>query len=145
MEAIRKDPDKFIKLMSPVVADAMKVVAEEYGGAFHDTGRSPRGEPLPAGGHSQFGPAVTIEPGNGAPDLRTLKLFFGHWSTEGVNAVDYFQNLGEITWAADMKAWFEAHGPLCICSASTTAARLRGRAARCVAPTGRLPLEPVAE
>jgi hypothetical protein len=54
----------------------------------------------------------TIEPGNGAPDLRTLKLFFGHWSTAGVNAVDYFQNLGEITWAADLKAWFEANQPL---------------------------------
>ena len=91
----------------------MKVVAEEYGGAFHDTGSM-------SSWWNDYRPAVmrssglpcTIEPGNGAPDLRTLKLFFGHWSTEGVSAVDYFQNLGEITWAAELKAWFEAHQPL---------------------------------
>jgi hypothetical protein len=29
-----------------------------------------------------------------------------------INAVDYFQNMGEITWAADLKAWFEANQPL---------------------------------
>ena len=73
--------------------------------------------------HPQFGSAVHDRTGQREPDLRTLKLFFGHWSTEGVNAVDYFQNLGEITWAADMKAWLKPTSRWCTCSESTTAAR----------------------
>lgn len=115
IEAIRReDPDKFIKLYSPgAITDVMKGLAEDYGCYFHDTGGMSGNwnDRLPALMRSS-GLPMSLEPGNPAYDLPTLKLFFGRWMTEGLNTLDYFMSIGDILWRPDQKAWFEAHQPL---------------------------------
>lgn len=115
IEAIRReDPDKFIKLYAPgEIPDVMKGLAEDYGCYFHNTGfmSGSWNDELPALMRSS-GLPMSLEPGNPAYDLPTLKTYFGRWLTEGLNTVDYFANIGDILWRPDQKAWFEAHQPL---------------------------------
>jgi len=110
MEMIRQiEPDKGIMLASPYTyVDTIKVHAKEFGGDFHDTGGMAgwwndmlsswmRGAGLP----------TSAEPGNPAHNLDDFHMFFGNWFTEGVNAVDYFINIGDVMWNPDIKACFE--------------------------------------
>ena len=115
MEMIRReDKERTIRNDSPyAVMDVDKALMEDYGGQGHDTGGM-------SGNWSEYLPALmrgsglpaTAEPGNPGHDLNELKTQFGLWSTEGLNAVDYFQNMGDVLWKPDQKAWFEANQPL---------------------------------
>ncbi|HEY3330985.1 MAG TPA: alpha-amylase family protein [Capsulimonadaceae bacterium] len=115
IEAIRReDPDKSIKLYAPgAICDVMKGLAEDYGCYFHDTGGM-------SGNWSDFLPALmrssgmpmSLEPGNAAHDMGELHSCIGHWMTEGLNTLDYFNDIGDVMWRPDMKAWFETHQPL---------------------------------
>ena len=115
IEAIRReDPDKFIKLYAPnAITDVMKGLAEDYGCYFHDTGGMSGNwsDRFPALMRSS-GLPMSLEPGNPAYDLTSLKICFGNWMTEGLNTIDYFMDIGDILWRPDQKAWFEAHQPL---------------------------------
>ncbi|MFA6292358.1 MAG: beta-galactosidase [Victivallales bacterium] len=115
LESIRReDSDKFIKLYAPgAITDIMKGLAEDYGCFFHDTGGMSGNwnDSLPSLMRSS-GLPMSLEPGNPAYDMKSLRIFFGHWATEGLNAVDYFMDIGDILWRPDQKAWFEAHLPL---------------------------------
>ena len=110
MEMIRQiEPDKGIMLASPYTyADQIKEDAKKYGGDFHDTGGMAgwwndmlsswmRGAGLP----------TSAEPGNPAHNVSDFRMFFGNWLTEGVNAVDYFINIGDVMWDPEIKAYFE--------------------------------------
>jgi hypothetical protein len=115
LEAIRReDPDKFIKLYAPgAITDIMKGLAEDYGCFFHDTGgMSGNWNDIIPSLMRSSGLPMSLEPGNPAYDMPSLRTFFGHWATEGLNAVDYFMDIGDILWRPDQKAWFEAHLPL---------------------------------
>ena len=115
MEMIRReDKEKYIRLPSPFEPlDAEKADAEDFGGMFHDTGGM-------AGGWGDYlssmarssGLPTSAEAGNPAHSLPELKAFFGRWSTEGLNSIDYFGNLGDIAWDPTLRAWFEANQPL---------------------------------
>ena len=114
IEAIRReDPDKPIKLYAPgSVVDIMKNLAEDYGCYWHDTGgMSGNWDDLLTDLIRSAGKQMSIEPGNAADDLPSLKAWFGNWCTEGLNAVDYFADIADIMWRPDQKAWFEAHQP----------------------------------
>jgi hypothetical protein len=115
VEAIRReDPDKAIKLYSPQDhVDIMKMLGEEYGCYVHDTGGMTGNwiDRLPSLSRSS-GLPFSLEPGNPAYDLPSLKAFFSNWLTEGLNAIDYFMDIGDILWRPDLKAWFEARQPL---------------------------------
>jgi hypothetical protein len=110
----RRDPDKPIKFMTAHDhTDVVKAISEDYGCYWHDTGGMSGwwNDRLPALARSS-GLPVSLEPGNPAYDLPTLKRDFGYWLTEGLNAVDYFMDIGDVMWRPDQKAWFEAHLPL---------------------------------
>lgn len=115
IEAIRReDPDKFIKLYAPgSITDIMKGLAEDYGCYFHDTGfmLGNWDDNLPSLMRSS-GLPMSLEPGQAANNLPELKSALGHWTTEGLNTMDYFMDIGDILWRPDQKAWFEAHQPL---------------------------------
>jgi hypothetical protein len=115
VEAIRReDPDKAIKFMAPHDhSDIMKILGEEYGCYFHDTGGMTGNwnDRLPSLARSS-GLPFSLEPGNPAYELSSLKSYFSAWLTEGVNAIDYFMDIGDILWRPDQKAWFEARQPL---------------------------------
>ncbi|MCY2995975.1 MAG: beta-galactosidase [Planctomycetota bacterium] len=115
VEAIRRhDPDKYIKFYAPHDhSDIMKALGEEYGCYFHDTGGMSGNwsDGLPSLARSS-GLPFSLEPGNPAYDLPSLKGYFGTWLTEGLNAIDYFMDIGDILWRPDQKAWFEARQPL---------------------------------
>ena len=111
-EMIRQvDPHRSINFMAATdYADPVRQACKDYGGRFHDTGSMAgfwtdenclwmSGARLP----------VTAEPGNGAPNIRELQLFWGRWITEGVNGVHYFQNWGEIAWNPEVLAVFQAN------------------------------------
>ncbi|HEY3418655.1 MAG TPA: hypothetical protein VGM23_17400, partial [Armatimonadota bacterium] len=110
----REEPNKPIKIYAPhAVGDIMKVLAEDYGCYFHDTGGMSGNwnDELPSLMRGA-GKPMSIEPGNAAGDLLALKSMFGHWSTEGLAAVDYFADITDILWRPDQKEWFEARQPL---------------------------------
>ncbi len=115
IESIRRqDPDKVIKLMAPhAVTDVMKALSEDYGCYFHDTGGMSGNwrDDLPALMRSS-GMPMSLEPGNPAYELPSLKSYFGNWMTEGLQSVDYFMDISDIMWRPDQKAWFEEHLPL---------------------------------
>ena len=115
VEAIRReDPDKAIKLYAPHDhSDIMKALGEDYGCYFHDTGGMSGNwnDRLPSLARSS-GLPFSLEPGNPAYELPSLKSYFGAWLTEGVNVADYFMDIGDILWRPDQKAWFEARQPL---------------------------------
>jgi len=109
-EAIRQaDPISGIKLAAPGdYADKVDKAAVALGGDLHDTGamagcwmeRLPsymRGARLP----------VTAEPGSAARTPLELQVFFGRWLTEGVNQIDYFQELGDLNWYPDIVKRFD--------------------------------------
>jgi hypothetical protein len=112
MQMIRQiDPDRGIVLMSPYgFENDMLQPAIEYGGDFHDTGsmggwwndRSPaltRGAGLPN----------SVEPGSGPAKPSDMLISFGNWITEGANAIDHFQSIGEVLWHPEIKKCFEDH------------------------------------
>lgn len=115
MEAIRRnDPDKFIKIYAPgAIVDVMKGLAEDYGCYFHDTGfmGGNWNDDLP-GLMRSSGMPMSVEPGNSAHSVPELRAAMGRWMTEGLNTLDYFDDITEIMWQPDQKAWFEAHQPL---------------------------------
>ncbi|HEY3398925.1 MAG TPA: hypothetical protein VGM19_14850 [Armatimonadota bacterium] len=109
----REDPNRYIKQMA--VGGNLgisKALSEDYGGAFHDTGGM-------GGNLNDFLPTVsrgagmpfTAEPGNPAHNLMELKNMVGLYASEGVNAVDYFMHMGDISWDPERRAWFEANQP----------------------------------
>ncbi|MDR1145093.1 MAG: hypothetical protein LBK71_03040 [Verrucomicrobiales bacterium] len=112
MQMIRQaDPHRGIILMSPdYYVDVIHQAARAYGGDFHNTGYMAgwwcdrlaaymRAAGLP----------MSTEPGNGPPNPQQFGMFYGHWITEGVNAVDLFMNMGEIYWHPDNKRHFEEY------------------------------------
>jgi len=115
MEMIRReDEDKYIRLPSPFEPiDVEKADAEDFGGMFHDTGGMSGGwnDELPAQARSAGLPA-SAEPSQPPHNLSELKAVIGRWSTEGLNSIDYFGNMGDIQWNPELHTWFEAHQPL---------------------------------
>ncbi|MGI4789476.1 MAG: beta-galactosidase [Janthinobacterium lividum] len=115
MQAMRRaDPDKFIKLMAPgMMEDLEKEAAADYGAYFHDTGGMSAFffDDLPALLRS-VGKPMSIEPSQGEQNADIMANVFGKNVTEGTNAIDYFPNLGDVTWNPGMKQWFEAHQPI---------------------------------
>jgi len=115
MQMIRQgDPNRGILLAAPDrYADAIQQDAIEYGGDFHNTGymggwwcdKLPalmRGAGLPISAESSQGPTLAIH----------LLGGFGNWVTEGCNAIDLFQDLGEVLWRPDVKKCFEDHAAM---------------------------------
>lgn len=109
MQMIRQvDPNRGIMLASPdTYAQEIKDDAKKYGGDFHNTGymggwwcdRLPawmRGAGLP----------MSVEPGNPAHNVPEFQGAFGNWITEGVNAVDYFLNIGDVMWDPQINQYF---------------------------------------
>lgn len=115
MQAMRRaDPDRFIKLMAPGwMEDLEKQAAGDYGAFFHDTGGMSAFffDDMPAFLRS-VGKPMSIEPSQGAGNSENIKHSFGLNLTEGTNAIDYFPNLGDMTWNPDLKQWFEANQPM---------------------------------
>ena len=115
MQAMRRsDPNKFIKLMAPGwMEDLEKQAAADYGAYFHDTGGMSAFffDDMPALLRS-VGKPMSIEPSQGEGNADIMALVFGRNVTEGTNAIDYFPNLGDVTWNPGMKAWFEANQPV---------------------------------
>jgi hypothetical protein len=115
MQMIRQvDPNRGIVLMAPdQYWDGLIQNAIDYGGDFHNTGymggwwcdRLPalmRGAGLP----------FSVEPSQGPTLPEHILNEFGNWISQGCNAVDHFQNLGEILWHPDLKKCFEDHAAL---------------------------------
>ncbi len=112
MEMIRQvDPNRGIILMSPGrFAGGEQEIARRYGGDFHDTGGM-------AGWWNDILPQLmngvglpsSVEPGGPARNIADLDGCYGYWSTEGVNAIDYFLTLGDVFFHPDLKAEFEAN------------------------------------
>jgi len=110
MEMVRQvEPNKGIMLAAPdPYAEQLKDNARKYGGDFHNTGYMGGWwcDRLPAWMRGA-GLAMSVEPGNPAHNVTEFKGAFGNWLTEGVNAVDYFLNIGDILWDPQIKACFE--------------------------------------
>ena len=114
MEMIREvDPNRNITLAAPgYAADGEKVLAQTYGGEFHDTG-------FMSGNFAELLPSLmrgsdlpfSIEPGGPARDLTDLKNDFGTWQTEGVEQIDYFIHIGDIEWNPELRKYFEEQLP----------------------------------
>ncbi|MDR1303895.1 MAG: hypothetical protein LBK76_01605 [Verrucomicrobiales bacterium] len=110
MQMIRQaDPDRGIILMSPdSYVDVIQQAAIEFGGDFHNTGYMGGWwcDRLPA--HMRAaGLPMSTEPSQGPAIAEHLSFSFGNWLTEGVNAVDLFQHMGEVYWRPDIKQNFE--------------------------------------
>ena len=114
MEMIREvDPNRNITLASPYyAADGEKVLAQKYGGEFHDTGFQTgvwadllpslmRGADLPD----------SVEPGGPAGSLPEFKTFLGRWQTEGLQQLDYFIHIGDVMWHPDIRKYFDEQLP----------------------------------
>jgi len=112
LEMIRQvDPNRPITLMHPDdYADAIKMLAEDYGAEFHNTGYM-------AAFYADYGPLLmqgsnlpfSLEPGSPAPDLPTFKKMMGLYLSEGVQSVDYFIHIGDVFWNAEIRRYFEAN------------------------------------
>jgi hypothetical protein len=115
MQMIRQvDPDKPITLMSPGYWwNDYKASVEDYGAILHDTGGM-------AGFWNDISPAMAqstglptdCEPGGPAGNLDDFKKYFGRWSTENTQGVDYFGHLGDILWHPEIKDYFDKTQPL---------------------------------
>ena len=112
LEMIRQhDKDRGIVLMAPdSYTSDMKVLAEDYGGRFHNTGymAATWAEPLPMlmrGADLPF----SLEPGGPADNVHDFKRMLGYYMTEGVNAIHYFINAGCILWDEDMRKHLEEY------------------------------------
>ena len=114
MEMIREiDPNRNITLASPYyAADGEKVLAQKYGGEFHDTGFMTgvwadllpslmRGADLPD----------SVEPGGPAGSLPEFKTFLGRWQTEGLQQLDYFIHIGDVMWHPEIRKYFDEQLP----------------------------------
>ncbi len=102
------DPNRPVTLASPdVYMSEMKAIAEDYGGLFHNTGYMAG---FWADWHCMYmansGLAADAEPGSGAVDLPDFKRFMGRWSTEGLQGVDYFQDIGDVLWNDPIRDYF---------------------------------------
>jgi hypothetical protein len=115
MQMIRQvDPNRGIVLMAPdsyeneVIQDAI-----QYGGDFHNTGymggwwcdKEPalmRGAGLPFSTEPSQGPTLPVH----------ILGEMGNWFTEGVNAIDHFQTIGEVLYHPDLKKTFEDHAAI---------------------------------
>jgi hypothetical protein len=115
MQMIRQeDPNRGIVLMAPdsyeegVIQDAI-----EYGGDFHNTGymggwwcdKEPalmRGAGLPFSTEPSQGPTLPVH----------ILGEMGNWFTQGVNAIDHFQTIGEVLYHPDLKKCFEDHAAM---------------------------------
>jgi hypothetical protein len=115
MQMIRQvDPDRGIVLMAPdSFADGILEQAIDYGGDFHNTGymggwwcdKLPalmRGAGLP----------FSVEPSQGPTLPVHLQGAMGNWITQGCNAIDFFQTIGEVLYHPDLKKCFEDHATL---------------------------------
>ncbi len=110
VEMIRQvDKNRQIVLMSPdPYANGDKILASDFGGEFHDTGYM-------SGFWADFDPMLmrssglpfSLEAGSPPGSLAELKKFTGLWHTEGINGVDYFQQIGDIFWKPEFKKYFE--------------------------------------
>jgi hypothetical protein len=112
MEMIRQvAPNQGITLMHPdEYSDGVKMLAEAYGGEFHNTGYmgifyADYNSSLMRGANLPY----SVEPAAPADDLAHFKRNFGLYETEGVQSVDYFLHIGDILWRPDFKADYEAH------------------------------------
>jgi hypothetical protein len=115
MQMIRQvDPDKPITLMSPGYWwPDYKDSVEDYGAILHDTGGM-------AGFWNDINPSTAqstglptdCEPGGPAGNLDDFKKYFGRWSTENTQGVDYFGHLGDILWNPAIKDYFDKTQPL---------------------------------
>ena len=112
MEMIRQvDPDRGIIMMSPgPFFGGEQALAKKYGGDFHDTGGM--------GGWwntylpelmTGVGLPVSVEPSQPAHNVDELHGGYGRWSTEGIQALDYFLQLGDIFWDDAIRADFESN------------------------------------
>ncbi len=115
MQMIRQvDPDRGIVLMAPDrYEDGIQQDALKYGGDFHNTGYMGGWwcDKLPALMRG-IGLPFSVEPSQGPTLPLHLLGSFGNWITEGCNAIDHFQNLGEILWNPDLKKCFEDHAAM---------------------------------
>ena len=110
MEMIRQvDPDRGIIMMTPgTFAGGEQELAKRYGGDFHDTGGM-------QGWWNTFYPEMmngvglpcTVETGGPDHDVNGLSDTLGRFSTEGIQGVDYFLQIGDLFWHPEMKAKFE--------------------------------------
>jgi len=109
-EAIRQaDPISGIKLAAPGdYSDGIDKAGKAYGGDLHDTGSM-------AGFWNEYltalmrgaGLPMSAEPGGPAQTPLELQAYFGRWLTEGVNQIDYFQELGDLNWYPDIRQCFD--------------------------------------
>ena len=115
MQMIRQaDPDRGIMLMAPDrYEDDLLEAALDYGGDFHNTGYMGGWwcDKLPALMRGAGLPFST-EPSQGPTKAAHVLGSFGNWITQGVNAIDHFQNLGEVLWNPEVKKCFEDHATL---------------------------------
>jgi hypothetical protein len=110
MEMVRQvDSDRGLIMMSPGEhAAGMKDLARAYGGDFHDTGGMGGwwNDILPALMRGA-GLPMSTEPGNGPANPADFADWLGNWTTEGINALDFFQTMGEVVWNPANKKYFE--------------------------------------
>jgi hypothetical protein len=102
------DPNRPVTLASPYTyMSDMKSIAEDYGCVFHDTGGM-AGVWInwPSMYMASSGLAMDAEPGSGAVDVPDFKRFMGRWSTEGIQGVDYFQDISDISWNDPIRDYF---------------------------------------
>ena len=102
------DANRPVTFMAPdSYSDDIKDVVEDYGGVFHNTGYM-------AGVWADFQSMQMAsadlpsdcEPGSGAATLQEFKGFLGRWSTEGIQGVDYFQNISEVEFRDEIRNYF---------------------------------------
>ena len=110
MQMIRQvDPDRGIIMMTPgpYYGDEQEL-SKKYGGDFHDTGGM-------QGWWNTFYPQmmngvgmpVSVETGGPDKTVEGLEETEGRFTTEGIQGVDYFLQIGDILWHPEMRANFE--------------------------------------
>jgi hypothetical protein len=109
-EMIREvDPDRPLEYAHPdEYMESVRRVMTDFGGEFHCTGYMSGfwadQEPMMARG---IGAPATVEPGGPAADLPGFQKQMGLNLTEGIQAIDYFINIGDVTWHPDIRKYFE--------------------------------------
>lgn len=110
IESIREiDPNRQIEIAAPDnIPDKMIKISQEYGCNFHNTGYmsafwSNYLSLLSAGA----GLPNDVEPGGPAGNLIQFKQMLGYWSTEGIQAIDYFIHIGDIMWHPEIRKFFK--------------------------------------
>ena len=111
VEMIRQfDPNRSINIAAVEFYSPFKIIAQEYGCRFHDTGGMAgfwNESPAFMGAGSRL--PTTAEPGSPAGDPAQFQAFWGRWITEGLNGVHYFQRLGDIMHNPEILKTFEAN------------------------------------